>query len=407
MEDLNSNHINGSIKKMNFILLCSGLIVQGKKLTQIKKIKSRLIYIINFLWLNSDLLGAICWFIDGIKNGKTFVEVTYIAPCITFSFLANFKAIFIIYYEDNIRDLINDLLELEDRDKKIDVKRDGLRNDALNFLHLILKSSFVLNLVLIIAFTIGPFIVIATIYIKTKEVDLLLPFLIKYPFDSHDIRYWPFVYVHQFWSVAIVLVNICGADHLLYICCTHLRVQFSLLQYDLSNIVNKNSYLSNHDLGLVETELVELIKWHQALIKLSNKLEVIYSKSTLYNFISSSVLICLTGFNVVAIQNVAIAFMFLVFLSASLLQIYLLCFFGDLLMNSTMEVRDAVYNCKWYYLNAKIRKNLIIVHSRAQEPCKLTAFGFSDVNLRAFMSILSSSWSYFALLKTVYNPVKN
>ncbi|XP_047539191.1 odorant receptor 4-like [Vanessa atalanta] len=207
--------------------------------------------------------------------------------------------------------------------------------------------------------------------------------------------------------VTIVLVNICSADHLLYVCCTHLRVQFSLLQYDLSNIVKKNNFLSNHDLGLVEAELVELIKWHQALIRLSNNLEMIYSKSTLYNFVSSSVLICLTGFNVVAIQNVAFAIMFLVFLTASLLQIYLLCFFGDLLMKSSMEVRDAVYNCKWYYLNAKIRKNLIIVHSRAQEPCKLTAFGFSDVNLRAFMSILSSSWSYFALLKTIYNPAKN
>ncbi|XP_045762502.1 odorant receptor 67c-like [Maniola jurtina] len=136
-------------------------------------------------------------------------------------------------------------------------------------------------------------------------------------------------------------------------------------------------------------------------------LEFIYAESTLFNFVSSSVMICLTGFNVIAMENVAFVVTFLVFLSASLLQIYMLCFFGDFLMKSSMEVSDAVYNSKWYYLNATSGKNLLIVLTRAQKPCKLTAFGFSDVSLKAFMSILSSAWSYFALLKTVYAPPKN
>ncbi|KPJ00083.1 hypothetical protein RR46_00296 [Papilio xuthus] len=46
----------------------------------------------------------------------------------------------------------------------------------------------------------------------------------------------------------------------------------------------------------------------------------------------------------------------------------------------------------------------MIVQIRAQKPCKLTAMGFADVNLRAFTRVLSSSWSYFCLLNTMYTP---
>ncbi|CAH2242247.1 jg25180 [Pararge aegeria aegeria] len=241
-------------------------------------------------------------------------------------------------------------------------------------------------------------------YYQTEEVELMLPFLIIYPFDSHDIRYWPFVYLHQFWSVSVVLLNICAADYLLYICCTYLGVQFRMLQHNIENVVEKKSVLLEHELEELQKKYCQLIKWHQELIRLANMLGFIYAESTLFNFVSSSILICLTGFNVMAMENVAFAVSFLVFLSASLLQIYMICFFGDFLMTSSTEVSDAVYHSKWYYLNVKTGKNLLILQTRAQKPCKLTAFGFADVNLNAFMSILRNAWSYFALLKTVYAP---
>ncbi|XP_072946334.1 odorant receptor 67c-like [Epargyreus clarus] len=132
-------------------------------------------------------------------------------------------------------------------------------------------------------------------------------------------------------------------------------------------------------------------------------LEMIFTKSTLFNFVSSSILICLTGFNVMAIEDSPYVMTFLSFLSSCLLQIFLLCFFGDMLMRSSMEIGDAVYKSKWYETKPTIAKNLLLVQTRSQKPCRLTASGFADVNLRAFMKILSTAWSYFALLKTMYS----
>ncbi|CAG9568677.1 unnamed protein product [Danaus chrysippus] len=88
-----------------------------------------------------------------------------------------------------------------------------------------------------------------------------------------------------------------------------------------------------------------------------------------------------------SMKNAAVTFMFLVFLSCNLAQIFLLCYFGDLVMKSSMEVSSSIYNSMWYKMDAKSTKSLLIVHFRSLKPCKLTAFGFSDVSLKSFMSV--------------------
>ncbi|XP_061714850.1 odorant receptor 4-like [Cydia pomonella] len=97
---------------------------------------------------------------------------------------------------------------------------------------------------------------------------------------------------------------------------------------------------------------------------------------------------------------------FFSFLLMSLMQIYLLCFYGDMIMTSSMEVSNAMYNSKWYTVNAKVAKHLYVVQMRAQKPSKLTAYSYADVNLKAFTKILSTAWSYFALLKTMESPTR-
>ncbi|XP_038217891.1 putative odorant receptor 92a [Zerene cesonia] len=398
--------LNNVLKKLNFIYLVLGLSYDSANATRKAKLKQHFIYVLNFFWLNSDVLGAIWWFVNGALNGKSFVQLTYVAPCVTFSLFANIRAYTLIHYEAYVSELINSLRSLEEVEnaRKRTMERDEIIVKDVKFLNAVINISNILNFGLIATFFMSPLILIVVKYLKTNQWDLLLPFLIIYPFDSHDIRYWPFVYLHQLWSESIVVLNICSTDYLLYICCVFIRIQFRLLQYDFTRIVGKASV--DFDNEAFTRELVKLVKWHQELIRLSAILDTVYAKSTLFNFVASSILLCLTGFNVMAMEDKTLACTFLVFLSASLLQIFFVCFFGDLLMKSSTDVSYAIYESKWYLANSSAENNLHIVQIRAQKPCKLTAFGFADVNLRSFMSILSTAWSYFALLKTLYNPNK-
>ncbi|XP_023938812.2 odorant receptor 85b [Bicyclus anynana] len=142
---------------------------------------------------------------------------------------------------------------------------------------------------------------------------------------------------------------------------------------------------------------------HQQLIALVNLLELIYSKSTLFNIISSSILLCLSGFNIAVVQKTSAVLTFAPFLIMSLTQVFLMCFFGDLLMASSIQISDAVYGCGWYDAELSIRRIVLIIMIKSQKPCKVTAANFVDLNLAAFTTILSRSWSFFALLKTMYN----
>ncbi|XP_073960849.1 odorant receptor 4-like isoform X2 [Choristoneura fumiferana] len=176
-------------------------------------------------------------------------------------------------------------------------------------------------------------------------------------------------------------------------------MHFKILQKRFQSAVNSWSVQRAED---AKRKFVEVVKRHQELIHLVDQIEILYSKSTLFNIVSSSVLICLSGFNVTSLEDMSVVFSFLAFLFMSLTQIFLLCYFGDMLMRSSMELSEAVYNTSWYQMDQSMKKNILFVLARARRPCKLTAANFADVNLRAFTTILSRSWSYFALLKTVY-----
>ncbi|CAH2058491.1 unnamed protein product, partial [Iphiclides podalirius] len=396
-----------SLGRIAFLFRYGGLSLESKGRTTVQTVKTRLLYLFNSSWLNIDLAGGIYWFIDGMMHGKSFVGLTYIAPCIALSLMANLKSLFLIFNEHRIEELTESLRSLERMESAVRVKeKDEIVANERRFLSYVINMLNILNVVLVFTFSVSPLVLMLIKYLKTNEVELILPFLIIYPFNSYDIHYWPFVYMHQFWSECVVILDICSADYLFFTCCSYIKIQFRLLQYDFENIIPENS-----GTGITQSEdkeykkkFVELIRRHHMSIRATSLLEAVYSKPTLYNFVSSSMLICLTGFNVMAIEDVALIVTFLVFLFMSLLQIFFLCFFGDMLMRSSMGVSNAVYNSRWYSADPGIAKSLLIVLTRAQKPCKLTAMGFADVNLMAFTSVLSTSWSYFCLLNTMYTP---
>nr|WCC57380.1 odorant receptor 41 [Papilio dardanus] len=388
-----------TLNRLKLILILSGLNLE--KCNWQQKIKRRLIFIFNCIWLNSDIICAVFYFIDGVKNGTDMTEITYLAPCSMLSAVSNLKSFLLISYNQHVNYLIDELraLDLNSNNYTTNIKKK-IEREERRFLNIVINLLNILNIGMVVNFTFNPLILIAINYVRTGKLELMLPFLDVYPFDPLNINYWPFVYVKQIWSECIVLLEICAADYFYYICCTYIRIQFRLLSYELENLIPVQQ-TGDQD---IRSRLLGLIKWHQHLISVTNTLELIYSKSTLFNFFSSSVIICLTGFNVTAIDNLAFGVTFLTFLFMSLLQIFFLCLFGDMIMRSSLEVSDAAYNCLWYAADSRLTKDLILVHIRAQKPCKLTAMGFADVNLKAFTRVLSSSWSYFCLLNTMYTP---
>ncbi|XP_053611459.1 odorant receptor 13a isoform X2 [Plodia interpunctella] len=142
---------------------------------------------------------------------------------------------------------------------------------------------------------------------------------------------------------------------------------------------------------------------HQHIIRLSEELEDIFNLPNLFNVLVGSVEICALGFNLTMGSLTQIPGCVL-FLSSVLLQILMMSVFGENLIRESQNIGDAAFSCEWYKFDAKTRKFILIIITRAHKPQKLTAYKFSTISYGSFSKIISTSWSYFTILKTVYKP---
>ncbi|CAG4952679.1 unnamed protein product [Colias eurytheme] len=85
-----------------------------------------------------------------------------------------------------------------------------------------------------------------------------------------------------------------------------------------------------------------------------------------------------------------------------ILAMFNFCWSGQLLSDASSDIAEAAYNSVWYKRSNKFRKFIQIIIARAQEPCMLSALGFSNVTLATLSKILSTSWSYLSLLNQMY-----
>nr|AOG12918.1 odorant receptor [Eogystia hippophaecolus] len=372
--------------------------------TIIDHFKSYWFYYFNFIWLNIDVLGEILFVITGAINGERFIDLTYMLPCIAECLLGDFKTYHLIKYSHHVRDLTHTLRNMNYHEmftnQEVEKK---IFQESFPFMDLGVNTLKRCNIVALINFGMNPMFVMASKYYTTRKFELYLPFHIWYPFDAYNHYLYPFVYVHQVYSAYVALFTVYGPDSLFYTYSTFVGVQFRLLKHSIEHIVPPTFTSTEQELADFHIKIEKIVLWHLELVRCVKLLENIFTKSTLFNAITSSFLICLTGFNITAIDHLPFVMTFVAFLSVTFLQIFFFCSYGDMIMRLSVEVGDSVYNCQWYLVSPSTAKQLVIILTRAQMPCKMTALGFADINLKAFTRILSTSWSYFTLLKTMYS----
>jgi len=69
-------------------------------------------------------------------------------------------------------------------------------------------------------------------------------------------------------------------------------------------------------------------------------------------------------------------------------QILILCFFGQMLKDSSECVVDGIYDCGWEDLeDMKLRKSILLALLRAQRVSKLTVFSIFTITLSQFQKV--------------------
>ncbi|XP_062525493.1 olfactory receptor 45 isoform X2 [Bombyx mori] len=153
-----------------------------------------------------------------------------------------------------------------------------------------------------------------------------------------------------------------------------------------SNIMNK---LTADEQVIVAKRVRENVIEHQAVLECINDIQDCFSSAMLVHIAISTMIICATAYQLAVEKSLDLTQRMTMasFLGGMSTEIFLFCYQGGHLSIDSMEVATAVYSCPWYTFPTSLKRSLLVIMIRAQQPALLTAGGFAPLLLDTFVSV--------------------
>nr|AOG12948.1 odorant receptor [Eogystia hippophaecolus] len=143
----------------------------------------------------------------------------------------------------------------------------------------------------------------------------------------------------------------------------------------------------------------ECIRQHQAVIKFIQTVEDTYHANIFFQLSGSVAIICIIGLRISIEERNSVRFFSMVnYMVTMLSQLFLYCWCGNELTIRSQELREVMYQSPWYEQDIKFKRALWIAMERMKRPIIFKAGRYIPLSRPTFVSILRSSYSYFAVL---------
>nr|WCC57580.1 odorant receptor 58 [Papilio memnon] len=398
----------------------------GLRLTHNDPPLARLLW--NAFYLFEAINVLLAMFLELIKMKQTardgsYIELFTMMPCVGYLFLCAVKSYKILYYRPVYENLITELRDMWPQDEVTREEYD-IVHLALVRLRRNIKGYYFCTLALFILLSAPPFVAMIK-RAMGQEVPLTLGFSYWFPFDPFQRGRFEVIAVIQTWHCFLALGFMLPTDALFWVFLSHITTQFDLLairlkkmfyvpfdeqliaeyplaQYSLERDTDDIEFNNNNESEkMYQKKLIDIIGKHRTLIRMSGVVENQFTFSLLINFINSSIIICFCGFCCMFVEKWnEITYKF--FLTTATLQIWLVCWYGQKLLDSSQGIADAVYFSGWYNVPDRVKSFLIIILYRAQKEVYVSTYGFSVISIASYSTILKTSWSYLMLLVNVF-----
>lgn len=196
---MNSKDLEETLIITKLTLLFSGVTMEKSNLDSFLSV----LFVFNFIWLNTDVVGEFYWLIEGVELGKSFLELSYIAPCTTICLLSTAKTLPFFFNQDLFIEIFDKLKTIHPKINGNDQLNDDIKKnvqDSTKFLNTLIRMHLTSCSVVVLAFCFLPISAMGYTYARTGTSEVIFPFHIKYFFDPYAKNVWPFVYFHQVWS---------------------------------------------------------------------------------------------------------------------------------------------------------------------------------------------------------------
>lgn len=301
-------------------------------------------------------------FFDALKSIQDVLTMSMISLRTVVTFLN----------KDDIWEICQELKAMYETHRNENVKYGVKKHlDWYHFLNKIYAGTFVATSSSVI-FPLFPFLISGTM---KPAIDYW------FPFDVSQPETFPIALFFADWITYSCSVALIATDTMLYALISVIALEFDVLRLDLMNLkfVSENERRKN---------IQDLTDRHNKLHNLSEKLQSIYGINFWFNFVVSSIIMCLLMFQLSTAIGLATYMFYISYFSLMSGQILLMCLFGQKLIDSSLAVADGAYNCGWEeFADETFKKQIVLIVRRAQKPQRLTALKFADISLQTFTTV--------------------
>ncbi|XP_025267994.1 odorant receptor 63a-like isoform X3 [Camponotus floridanus] len=217
------------------------------------------------------------------------------------------------------------------------------------------------------------------------------------------------------YTTAIIVVGISimvGADTMHFTCTNHACSLFAIIGEQIENIklkldmekceccMNKKFKSSNE--RAIYQEYITCLKKYQLALKFVDILNSTHQTVAVFFLLLIGATLSLIGIRIVYVldqMEEMIRFMFIIM--GALLQLMIMCYSGQKLIDESQNIFYRAYAAKWYMYSPRMRSLLIITLYRSNIPCSLTAGKLIPLSMTTYAAVVRAGMSYFTAFLSI------
>lgn len=194
------------------------------------------------------------------------------------------------------------------------------------------------------------------------------------PFDHHgEFKYFLSCFIITFTGFFCSTALYLG-DWMIYSIIYTTSLDFEMIGKEFQDILGKT--------GIKLRDLSPIIEYHSKLIEVCNQLESIVNESLLHNYLQGIGLICFISFQLAILKDPTQLIVYGLVLIIVFSQIFMLCFHGQLLIDTSSQISEEIYLSNWYLIkDLEVKKAIPFLMQVGQKKKNVTAGGFVVISM--------------------------
>ncbi|XP_043285610.1 odorant receptor 46a-like [Venturia canescens] len=246
----------------------------------------------------------------------------------------------------------------------------------------------------VIAVTIGSFL--------ENVSQRTLPFPAWLPFDyTSKWGFW-IAFLHQIVAHGIGATIGGIHDALFHGLMIQVCAKLNILKYRLRSIPQMIEHKkSRESIAISEREEIRTcVRQHQEIHKFVKRSNEVFSIVMFIQFSVSAFVICMSTYMLSKMTMHSAGFTFLiVYVSCMIVQIFLLCWYGNEVITESMDVSNAIYDMDWNSLGSSTKKDLRLMMTRTNYRLQYTSGHVIVLSLDSYNRLMKLTYSMYNLLQ--------